>query len=71
LAAQKKEGPRRPRPGPPTVTITADNDREAILAHPGRQSESVVDLARERRRRLACDLDLDPTVPVPCEGTCT
>ncbi len=31
----------------------------------------VVDLATERRRRLARDLRLGPTVPVPCSGKCT
>jgi hypothetical protein len=30
----------------------------------------VVELAEHRARRLLADLDLAPTVPVPCSGCC-
>jgi hypothetical protein len=46
-----------------------DDDRSRIS--PSHDRVNVVDLVAERRRRLARDLGLAPTVPVPCgPGPC-
>ena len=48
--------------------LTAASSRTSIAADAG--DAVVVELAERRAWRLLADLDLDPTVPVPCSGCC-
>jgi hypothetical protein len=64
---------RRKRPGgqPERSTTRTLTDQTRIAAIVVDDGDSVlVDLDDHRMRRLLADLDLAPTVPVPCSGCC-
>jgi hypothetical protein len=49
---------------------TLDASSASRIADSGDDGDAVVELAECRARRLLADLDLAPTVPVPCSGCC-
>jgi hypothetical protein len=52
------------------VTRPYPHDLAGQRIPPRGDSRRVIDLTAERRRRLARDLGLEPTVPAPCSGEC-
>jgi hypothetical protein len=65
------DGRKRPGGQPERSTTRTLTDQTRIAAIVADDGDSVlVDLDDHRMRRLLADLDLAPTVPVPCSGCC-